>query len=263
MRLRVIVDGDNQKELLSSGGIAYLLEDENSTILFDCGCSEKHIRTKYGNILDVKKVTDIVLAGNKSANIKGFARLNALRYIFDLSENQSKLKNLMAHPDVFKPKDGEIYMGSIYNKTEEDINKFFNLILDKTSKYINHNFIYLGEKPDKKEKGDNKNYSDVISLIYKSNSGLIIISGKLTLSLNKVMEYAKYIASVYKIRTFIGGLNLANNSEDEIENLGKYLQTENLRNLYLFTPLDENHNKILSKYVNIKTIIPNKDYTLV
>lgn len=262
MRLRIIVEDDKQRDLLSSGEIAYLLEEANSSILFDCGCSEKHIRTKYGSIVDPQKITDIVLAGNKLTNIKGFARLKALRDVFDLAENKSGLKNLLAHPDVFKPKDGEIYMGSIYNKTEEDINKFFNLILDKTSKYINHNFIYLGEKPDKREKGDNKNYSDVVSIIYKSESGLIIISGKLSLKLDNVMEYAKYIASVHKIRTFIGGLNLANNSDDEIENLGKYLQKENLRNLYLFSPLSEHHNVILGKYVHIKTISPNKDYTL-
>ena len=262
MKLRMVLEKSERDNIESIKGVAYLLRDETSNILFDCGSCEEYINSSYSNLLDLNQVTDIVLGGNLLNKTKGFARLKALHDVLKVGGNPLEQKHLLAHPDVFKPENGEIYSGFNFNKTEEEINKFFKLVLDKNSKYINHNFVYLGEDPTPKQKGDNKNYSEAVSIVYKSPTGIILISGKISSDLEKLVKYAKYVTCSPKIRTFIGCLDLSDKSTEEIENLGKFLQNENIKNIYLFSPLPAEHDGILSKYLKVKEILPNKDYIL-
>lgn len=262
MKLRMVLEKDERNNPEYIRGVAYLLKDEASTILFDCGSCEDYINSCYSNLINLNDVTDIVLGGNLLNKTKGFARLKALHKALITGGNQLEQKHLLAHPDVFKPENGEIYSGSDFNKTEEEINKFFKLVLDKSSKYISHNFVYLGEDLRPKQKGDNKNYSEAVSIVYKSQKGIVLVSGKISSDLEKLVKYAKYVTCSQEIRTFVGGLDLAYKSSDEIEALGKFLQSEAIKNIYLFSPLPAEHNGILSKYINIEEILPNKDYVL-
>ena len=262
MNLRMVLEKDERNNSEDIKGVAYLLRDETSTILFDCGSCEDYINSSYSNLINLSDVTDIVLGGNLLNKTKGFARLNALHNVLKSGGNQLEQKHLLAHPDVFKPENGEIYSGSDFNKTEEDINKFFKLVLDKNSKYISHNFVYLGEDLRPKQKGDNKNYSESVSIVYKSPTGIVLISGKISSGLENLIKYAKYVTCSQKIRTFIGSLDLSDKSSEEINSLGKFLQSENVKNIYLFSSLSVEHNEILSKYVNVKPIFSNKDYVL-
>ena len=262
MKLMLVTDTLNNSENTILRGAAYKISDDDISILFDCGCSEEFIKTNYGNSISLSEITTIVLGGNSFNETRGFARLKALRDTLGQDAEARVLKSVLAHPDVFRPRDAEIYAGFKFNKTEEEINKFFNLVLNKNSKYINHNFVYLGEKPMPKKEGDNTDYSDVISIVYKSPKGIIIISGKLTMDLDKVIEYAKYVASVPRVRTFIGSIDLSGKSDFEIQKLGKYLQNEGIKHIYLFSRLAENHTKILEEFVKVDPVVPRKSYIL-
>lgn len=261
MELTVLVDNNTSgsKCLLAEHGLSFYIEDCDVRLLFDCGSSDAFIKNAYNMQLELDKITDIVLSHAHVDHVGGLLRLQSLYKKFEHVGIDFPAKNIIAHPDVFKPSESNILDNEAKTLTKEDMDKFFNLVLTRRPFPITPKLMYIGEIPVPKDV--TLDYTpDESAVAYKSNSGLVIISGCSHSGIDNIIKHAKYITGEDRILTVIGGLYLINKSEEYINYLGQFLRDEHVRSIYPCHCTDLEAKIILSKYVKIEDVCTGKSY---
>ena len=262
MKISVLVDNNSRGEscLISEHGLSFYIEDGDTRLLFDCGSTDAFIKNAYNMQIDLSKLTDVVLSHGHSDHIGGFSRLQALYEQFNKLGIEFTEKRLLSHPDVFKPENTDLYDGHYFKLSREEVDKFFNLDLEKDAKYITSKLVYLGEIPLFYENVKRDYIDDETALAYKGANGLIIFSGCSHSGLKNIIERAKYVCCTSKIDTVVGGIYLINRDESEIHALGKYLQSQHIERIYPCHCTDVEAKAILSKYVKIEDVSTGREY---
>lgn len=262
MELTVLVDNNTSANncLLAEHGLSFYIEEYDLKLLFDCGSSDAFIKNAYNMQIDLAQVTDIVLSHSHLDHVGGLLRLQALYKKFRYVGIDFPSKNIIAHPDVFKPSESNILDNEASNLSRDEIDKFFNLELTKKPMFLTRKLVYLGEIPVAGELSPD--YSpDESAIAYKSSDGLIIISGCSHSGLENIIRQAKFVTGEDRIHTVIGGLYLINKSEEYINNLGSFLCRENVRKIFPCHCTDLEAKIILSKYVKIEDVCTGKKYS--
>lgn len=271
MELTVLVDNNNRVGncLISEHGLSFFIKEDDVQLLFDCGSSDAFIKNAYKMDMDLEHVTDIILSHSHRDHVGGFLRLQSLYKKFKYIGLELDPKNVIAHPDVFKEvppkeiKEGEEnpQEDETLHLSKDKLEKFFNLTLTNKPVRITPKLIYLGEIPLKYGNVKEDYASDETALAYKSKDGLIVISGCSHSGVENIIEHAKFVTGENRIHTLIGGLYLINRDGDEINALGRYLQSQNIKQIYPCHCTDLESKIILSKFVVIKEVNTGKRYT--
>jgi len=262
MELTVLVDNNSKAGscLISEHGLSFFIEDYDLKLLFDCGSTDAFIKNAYKMQIDMTTVTDIVLSHSHFDHIGGLLRLQVLYQKFKHIGIEFQAKNIIAHPDVFRPSDSNILDNDAYRLSKEEVDKFFNLMLTTTPMPITQSLMYLGQIPTPQVVS--MDYSpDESALAYKSKDGLVIISGCSHCGIDNIIEHAKYVTGENRVNTVIGGLYLINKEPDEIKRLGEYLLSQNVQHIYPCHCTDLGAKIILSQYVRIEDVATGKKYT--
>lgn len=252
MELTVLVDNNVQKryDLLGEFGFSALIEDNFNKILFDCGCSNTFIKNAYHMDIELSDVSDIVLSHSHHDHTTG------LLWLQNLYKKLSKLgfvvptKRLIVHPELFKPHYDENFENIGFPGGESVISDFFEINYTKEPLYITNNLLYLGELPGAAKRTD----PDESALVYKSSKGLVILTGCSHAGLANIVEHAKKVTNQQKVYSIFGGLHLCSKSQNEIKELGLYLQRLGIQALYPCHCSELHAKIILSKYVNVQDV---------
>lgn len=261
MELSVLVDNNSRGGscLISEHGLSFFIEEYDLKLLFDCGSTDAFIKNAYNMKIDLANVTDIVLSHSHFDHIGGLLRLQSLYQKFKHIGIDFPAKNIIAHPDVFRPSESNILDNEAFHLSKEEMDKFFNLILTNKPMPLTHSLMYLGEIPTPQVVS--MDYSpDESALAYKSKDGLVIISGCSHSGIDNIIEHAKYVTGVNNVNTVIGGLYLINKEEEEINRLGAYLRDQNVKRIFPCHCTDLEAKIILSKYVKIEDVATGQKY---
>ena len=268
MELTVLVDNNNHigNCLISEHGLSFFIKEEDVQLLFDCGSSDAFIKNAYKMDMDLEHVTDIILSHSHKDHVGGFLRLQSLYKKFKYIGLELTPKNVIAHPDVFKETPQEKNQeddteDESLHLSKDKLEKFFNLTLTKKPVQITPKLIYLGEIPIKYGNIKSDYAPDETALAYKSKDGLVIISGCSHSGVENIIEHAKTVTGEDRVHTLIGGLYLINRDGDEINALGKYLQSQKIKHIYPCHCTDLESKIILSKFVVIKEVNTGKKYS--
>lgn len=264
MNLTVLVDNNTRLNncLVAEHGLSFLIEEDDMKLLFDCGTSDAFIKNAYKMNLDLEPLTDIVLSHSHIDHVGGFIRLQSLYQKFKYIGINFKTKNVIAHPGVFVDTSSDSVSGSdeTFRLAKDKIEKFFNLVLTAKPVRLTPKLFYLGEIPV--HGAVKKDYApDETALAYKSKDGLIIISGCSHSGAENIIEHAKVVTGENRVNTMIGGLYLLNRSVDEINKLGEYLKTQDIKQIYPCHCTDLESKIILSKFVKIEEVSTGKKYS--
>ncbi len=268
MELTVLVDNNTRLGncLVSEHGLSFYIEDGDLKMLFDCGASDAFIKNAYKMGLDLEALTDIVLSHSHFDHVGGFLRLQSLYKKFCYIGLKLTSKNIIAHPDVFNEElmiksDNNEGNDSNFHLSKDKLDKFFNLTLTKKPIQLTPRLIYLGEIPIKHGEVKDDYSPDETALAYKSEEGLVVISGCSHSGVENIIEHAKSVTGETRVNTLVGGLYLVNRSGDEINALGRYLQEQGVKRIYPCHCTDLESKIILSKFLTLVEVSTGKRYS--
>lgn len=228
MDLIVLVDNNTliDRYLTAEPGLSILIEDEDITAVFDLGYSDLFLKNAEKLGKDLSCLDFLVLSHSHLDHTWGldpFIRYLTERTIEGLDVKHPKL---VAHPEVFS----SVRMGNLAEigclVSKEKAGRHMELILAKTPVNLTSRLIFLGEIPREttfegqtaigmKQTPDGSVPDFILddsALVYKSDHGLVVITGCSHAGICNIVSYAQKVCGQERIADIIGGFHLLNPS---------------------------------------------------
>jgi 7,8-dihydropterin-6-yl-methyl-4-(beta-D-ribofuranosyl)aminobenzene 5'-phosphate synthase len=229
MGLRVTTLSENTAGMdgfLGEWGLSFLVESDDTTVLFDTGQSTSAVHNAHLLGVDLSRVDRIVLSHGHFDHTGGLK---------DVLSEMGKEVEVIAHPDIWQLKyavrKGEKprYIGIPFSRSElEGLGARFRLTSKPVA--ISESLMTSGEVPmvtdyeeiesylAVKENGDFKPdiFRDDQALIIKTPQGLVVVLGCAHRGIINTLYHARKISGVEKIDAVLGGCHLMNASEERI-----------------------------------------------
>ena len=231
MKLTVLVDNNTliNQNYFGEPGLSYYIEEGENKILFDVGYSDIFLRNAYKMGINIKNINYVILSHGHLDHTWGMSHLlGSLDYF--TNRNVEKTVTLLAHPLALHPKilDGE-QIGFIYS--EEVLKGCFNIKLSEAPVWISEKLVFLGQiyrvndfenrRPLGFTVDNGLQKEDFImddsSLVYKTDEGLVVITGCSHAGICNIIEHAKKVCKEERILEIMGGLQLLNPSKTQLE----------------------------------------------
>ena len=226
MELTLLVDNNTfiDRYLTAEPGLSILIEDEDVAVLFDLGYSNLFLKNAEKLGKDLSCLDFLVLSHSHLDHTWGldpFIRYLTERTIEGLAVKHPKL---VAHPEVFSSVrvDGLSEIGCLVTKEKAECH--MALTLSKTPVNLTPRLVFLGEIPRENtfegqtpigmKLTPHGPVPDLIfddsALVYKSDQGLVIITGCSHAGICNIVSYAQQVCGEERIADIIGGFHLLN-----------------------------------------------------
>ncbi len=270
MKLTVLTDNTilQSKNFLGEHGLSFYIEANEKKILFDTGYSDVFIKNAQKMGINLLNLNYIVFSHGHYDHTWGLSHYLSMHTSAVKQKHNYKKPVILSHPDTFSEKSedklGEI--GSLLPAGK--LYKNFDLNLTKQPFWITDNLVFLGEIPrnndfeGKESIGavfqDNKYVPDYIiddsALVYKSDKGLVIITGCSHSGICNICSYAKEICQENNVIDIIGGFHLINPPPVRLSKTGEFLKKLNVDKIHPCHCTDLASKLVLSKTLNIEEI---------
>jgi 7,8-dihydropterin-6-yl-methyl-4-(beta-D-ribofuranosyl)aminobenzene 5'-phosphate synthase len=206
MKLVVLSDIRAKKNLQAEHGLSFYIEFDKIKILFDAGASDIFLKNALKLSIALDTIDKVVLSHGH------FDHGDGLQYL--------KYSTLYCHPECFVKryrKNGLRNIGLSLSK--HDIKKRFNLQQFREPYQLSEHTYFLGEiprindfeaqtTPYVKEGGAEDYVIDDSGLACVTEDGLVVVSGCAHSGICNMIEHAKEVTGVSKIKAVIGGFHL-------------------------------------------------------
>jgi 7,8-dihydropterin-6-yl-methyl-4-(beta-D-ribofuranosyl)aminobenzene 5'-phosphate synthase len=268
MKIHVLVDNNSliDRYFLAEPGFSVLIEEGEFRILFDTGYSDIFIRNSQKMGLDLSHLNFLVLSHSHMDHTWGLDPL--VRYYAELKTAglSCSKPTIIAHSQTFISVVDENFgeLGSLLSK--EKLAKHFKLELTDKPMWLTDRLVFLGQIPRKNEfesilkfgKKDGSDEDDWViedsAFAYKSDNGLVIITGCSHAGICNIIEYAKEICNETKIYDVLGGLHLQQPTPAQMQGTLNYIKKLNLKQIHACHCTDLQSKIALSQVVDIKEV---------
>lgn len=266
MELKVLVDNNTiiDRYFLAEPAVSYLISDGDTKVLFDVGYSDIFIKNAHKMNESLMDINYVVISHGHNDHTGGLTSLAKLYAEARAESINSIPPTLIAHPDAFsyKEESGES-IGSILDK--KSIGLYFNTHLVREPLWITDKLVFLGEI----ERGNSfenlepmgqcetvdlmiDDYvKDDSALAYKSEQGLVIITGCSHAGICNIVEYAKRVCGDERIVDIIGGFHLIHPSEVQAKGTLRYFNEQHIKNIHPCHCTSLEYKIKLSKSTNV------------
>lgn len=268
MKLTVLVDNNTyiDRYFLAEPALSFFIEDDGKRILFDCGYSNIFFENARKMGIDLRFLDYLVLSHCHLDHTWGVETLIREYTEAQLEKQDFQKPLLVAHPEVFVSTfvEGVGEIGTLLseNKTQSH----FTLQLSKDPVALTENLIFLGEiprvfpfesmPPIGKKTGESRGdlLPDDSALAYRSEKGLVIITGCSHSGICNITEYARKVCDEKRIIAIIGGLHLLNPPKEQLACTAEYINKLNLAALYACHCTDFHSKCALAKVAPVKEV---------
>jgi len=269
MELTVLVDNNTLIDRYFKGepALSYLLKADNKKILFDAGYSDIFLENADKMGENLSGIDHLVLSHGHLDHSWGIEALGRR-----LVENRFEGKNiqkpfLTAHPEALTPKEYEGTPIGIH-LSSEFLKNIFAFKLSAGLEKITENIIFLGEIPRrfdfenspaigslKTEEGrEEDQLRDDSAVVYIGKEGMSVITGCSHSGICNIVEYAKEVTGIDKIKAVIGGFHLLNPDEERLEKTAEYLLENEVKQVYPAHCTDLKSKIYLAQKLDIKEV---------
>ena len=267
MKLTVLVDNNTIIDTYFQGepAVSYFIECEGKNYLFDTGYSDLFLKNAYKMSINLKTLDTVVISHGHNDHTWGLSELVKFYTEAAFEGHTLHLPTIIAHPDAFLEKREQgTSIGSMLSVSQ--LEGVFSLHLSKNPVKLSDRLIFLGEierrnsfeaiNPIGEAKTDGvweKDYVlDDSALVYKSELGLVIITGCSHAGICNIIEYAKKVCNEDRICAIIGGFHLLNPSQSQLDSTMEYLRKQQVGTIYAGHCTDLYSKIRLSQVVDIK-----------
>jgi 7,8-dihydropterin-6-yl-methyl-4-(beta-D-ribofuranosyl)aminobenzene 5'-phosphate synthase len=268
MKVHVLVDNNTliDRYYLAEPGFSALIEESQCRILFDTGYSDIFIRNSQKMGLDLSHLNFLALSHSHMDHTWGLDPL--VRYYSELKTAgiSCSKPTIIAHSQTFISVIDENFgeLGSLLSK--EKLAKHFQLELTDKPMWLTDRLVFLGQIPRKNEfesmlkfgKKDGSDEADWViedsALAYKSDNGLVIITGCSHAGICNIIEYAKEVCDETQVHDVLGGLHLQQPSPEQMQGTLDYIKKLNLKQIHACHCTDLQSKIALSQVVEIKEV---------
>jgi 7,8-dihydropterin-6-yl-methyl-4-(beta-D-ribofuranosyl)aminobenzene 5'-phosphate synthase len=264
MKLKVLCDNNTiiDRYYLGEPGIALLIEVDGKQILLDTGYSDVFLRNAHIMGIDLRELDFLAISHGHDDHTGGLSSL--LKY-YEASHMQ-KTVELVAHPGSFATKVShgrEIGL----NLREFALTAYFKLNKTKEPFQLTDRLTYLGEIPRRNDFenkipiGSVQNaqgqwvpdfLADDTALAYRSDEGLVIITGCSHSGICNIIEHAKTLCGETRIADVIGGFHLLDTPPDLMARTLQYLSAQSIRCMHPCHCTDLQAKIALSKVLRVE-----------
>lgn len=274
MKLKVLIDNNTliDRYFIGEPGVCYYIESEGKKILFDLGYSDAFIKNGIKMQVDFNDVDYVVLSHSHLDHTWGMEPLIKWFNEVKMEGKQYKKPILVAHPQVFTPRsfNGDDEFGMTLSR--DLVLKYVEDGLTSGPFWMTEHLVFLGQiprlngfeakEPIGKIRGEHSlkgnegelidDYSlDDSALCFKSQEGLVIITGCSHAGICNIAEYAKQVCGDDRIVDIVGGLHLQNPSLDQLEGTAAYLKDQHCQGVHACHCTDLASKIALSQVTNI------------
>lgn len=268
MKITVLVDNNTliDRYFLAEPGLSFLIQDDETNVLFDTGYSDIFIKNAIKMGKDLTDLDYLILSHNHLDHTWGLESL--IKYYTELQIEKRPFKRpaLVAHPETFVSVsvDGFKEFGCLLSK--DKLAKHFPLRLTAQPHSISSKITFLGEIPRqndfesllsfgrKEGRHEDDNVIDDSALVYHSDKGLVIVTGCSHAGICNIIEYAKKICDDDRVVDIIGGFHLQNPSKRQLEGTISYLSKLRPESVHACHCTDLFSKIALSRIVNLKEV---------
>lgn len=262
MKLTVLVDNNTliDRYFLGEPGLCYLIEEGGRKILFDSGYSDVFIRNAHKMKIRLTDIDAVVISHGHSDHTGGLPHLMTMFTEEELEGRSVSRPELICHPDTFMTKlTREGY--DIGSPVKEDkLSMHFSMRLTRDPLWITESLVFLGEVPrlnsfeSQRPIGRDDYVMDDSAIAWKSDAGLVIITGCSHSGICNIAERAKAVCGEDRIRAIIGGFHLLNPSKEQLEGTLQCLAESKPEKVYAGHCTDLKSKLALAKHLNIKEV---------
>jgi 7,8-dihydropterin-6-yl-methyl-4-(beta-D-ribofuranosyl)aminobenzene 5'-phosphate synthase len=193
-----------------------------------------------------------------------------VKYLEEKSKNDRKLKKatLITSPATFTCRKIKRTREIGPNMTADSLSEVFSLKMSSSSVFITENLVYLGEIPRVTSFEADKPLGKIVThlgekpdfllddsaLVYRSEPGLVIITGCSHSGICNIVEHAKKVMNDNRILDIIGGLHLLDPSKPKLSGTLGYLKDQNLTTLHACHCTDLRSKIALANIVNLQEV---------
>ncbi|MDM8534539.1 MBL fold metallo-hydrolase [Clostridiaceae bacterium HSG29] len=269
MKLKVLIDNNTliDRYFIGEPGVSYYIEEEGKKILFDVGYSDAFIKNANKMEIELTNLDYLIISHGHLDHTWGLMPLFYL-YTERVFENQNYNKpKLVAHTETFYSKtfDGD-EIGSLID--EKKLKNHFSIELSNKPVWITENLVFLGEIertndfenqfPIGKFHNNGITKDDYLlddsALAYKTEEGIVIITGCSHAGICNIIEHAKKICNDDRIIDVIGGFHLLEPEEEVITKTVNYFDSQNIKEIHACHCTDLDSKIKLSKVVKLKEV---------
>jgi 7,8-dihydropterin-6-yl-methyl-4-(beta-D-ribofuranosyl)aminobenzene 5'-phosphate synthase len=250
LHLTILIDNNTltDRYFAAEPGLSFLLETAGKKILFDTGYSDLFLSNAEKMRIDLRELDYLVLSHGHLDHSGGMVAL--IRHLTEAKiEGMSyRVPELIAHPHCFLPKEKLPLQNNGSILDESELRRQFPVNLSSRPMWITDDLVFLGEIPRKftfehTDPGKRKirlpdgtmepdQLLDDSALAFRSNSGLILISGCSHAGICNIAEYARDICGENRVIDIIGGMHLLSPDPQRIKSTGEYLHDLRLQALH-------------------------------
>ncbi|KHK01436.1 MBL fold metallo-hydrolase [Desulfovibrio sp. TomC] len=248
MELTVLIDNNTLTDnyLLGEPALSLYMEEGGTRVLLDCGYSDAACRNAARLGIDLAAIDAVALSHGHNDHTWGLVPLVACLTEQAAKGHPGRKPRLVAHPEALAPRriaPGEP-IGSLLGC--EALEQCFDLTLSADPVPLTDRLLFLGEIPrllpfeTARPIGERHGLQGLVpdelpddtALAYRSDDGLVIITGCSHAGICNIVEHARRVTGVRRVAAVIGGLHLLANDPALFAATADYLHRAGLAALY-------------------------------
>ncbi len=230
MKLTILTENVAGGRLGAEHGLSYLIEHDGKTVLFDTGHSDLFIQNAKKMGYDLSSAVDVIVLSHGH-----WDHGDGLRYMQDLP--------LITHPSSFIKRYRKADHSDVgLALTKREIEKNFDLITSVQPYQITEDIIFLGEIPRSNdfesqtttfvdESGDYDFVPDDSAIAVKLGDELVVITGCSHAGICNIVEYARKVSGINKVKAVVGGFHLKHNNLQTKKTI-EYFKSLNIKHIH-------------------------------
>ncbi|WP_317418924.1 MULTISPECIES: MBL fold metallo-hydrolase [unclassified Morganella (in: enterobacteria)] len=218
LRITALLENTNSDPKLEShAGLSLLLEDGETSLLFDTGADDTYIRNAQALGISLSEIDAVVLSHGHYDHFGGLTRTERHKLPSPLT--------VIAHPHIFEPRRAALWLGSYPLKfkrlsplfSEDTLRRDYQFVLTEKPYAISSRFLFAGEITRRAvvrrygvllRSGEADYVRDDSFLIWRGEAGIVIITGCSHSGIESVIQHARALTDNAPVQAVVGGLHL-------------------------------------------------------